>query len=70
MKIGISQKSGIKGFVNQHHILPRRLTKDSTKTIKLTLDEHASVHQFTSGINDKDSLLGVFYFWITDKIFD
>lgn len=67
MKIGRSSKSGKIGYINKHHILGKkyRTTKEESKgIIKLSLDEHASIHRLTDSLNDKNSVFSVFMKWL------
>ena len=45
-KKGICEKCGFEGYMNDHHIIPRKVKKDNNKeTIRLCLNCHQQIHE-------------------------
>ncbi|MCU0390664.1 MAG: hypothetical protein MUE81_06065 [Thermoflexibacter sp.] len=45
-KKGVCEKCGFEGYVNDHHVIPRKVKKDDNKTtIRLCLNCHQHIHE-------------------------
>jgi len=67
-KKGTCQKCGEYFYVDDHHILPRKIYGDKGETIQLCVKCHTHVHEYLNknvdDYNDKEKLLKIWQNWL------